>query len=160
MSKFLLNLLLQISKALVNSKIQFLFENFFSSEFSPLGPAGLPTPLALACRPAQAVQPLPGPNRLAHLASQPLGPCVPLAYFIEDVFLFGSHLPEPAAFSLCHRHAGPACQFRRLPRADRPRSEFSSHRRSPAPLPAPRMPPSLYNPPSSLSPLNPLQTER
>jgi hypothetical protein len=32
-----------------------------------------------------------------------------LAYFTEDVFLFGSRLPEPAAFSLCHHHAGPAC---------------------------------------------------
>jgi hypothetical protein len=114
MSKFLLNLLLQISKALLNSKIKFLFEKNFSSE---LGPAGQTTPPALACRPAQAVQPLPGPNRPAHLASQPLGPRVPLAYFIEDVFLFGSRLPEPAAFSLYHRHAGPACQFCHLPRA-------------------------------------------
>jgi hypothetical protein len=155
MSKFLLNLLLQISKALVNSNIQFLFENNFPSEFSPLGPAGLPTPPALACRPAQAVQPLHGPNRPAHLASQPLGSCVPLAYFTEDVFLFGSRLPEPATFSLCHRHAGPTCQFHCLPHAGRPRSEFSPRR-----CPAPRMPPSLYNPPSSLPPLNPLQTER
>jgi hypothetical protein len=39
MSKFLLNLLLQISKALINSKIQFLFEKNFSSEFGPPGPA-------------------------------------------------------------------------------------------------------------------------
>jgi hypothetical protein len=38
MSKFLLNLLLQISKALVNSKIQFLFgKEFFT--FGPIGPA-------------------------------------------------------------------------------------------------------------------------
>jgi hypothetical protein len=33
-----------------------------------------------------------GPNRPAHLASQPLGPRVPLAYFAEDVFFFDSHL--------------------------------------------------------------------
>jgi hypothetical protein len=155
MSKFLLNLLLQISKALVNSKIKFLFEKNFSSEFSPLGPAGLPTPPALVCQPAQAVQPLLGPNRPAHLASQPLGPRVPLAYFTEDVFLFGSGLPELAAFSLCHRHTGPTCQFRRLPCAGRPWSEFSPRR-----CPAPWMPPSLYSPPSSLPLLNPLQTER
>jgi hypothetical protein len=58
MSKFLLNLLLQISKALVNLKIQFLFKNNFSSEFSPLSPAGMPTPPALAYWPAQAVQPV------------------------------------------------------------------------------------------------------
>jgi hypothetical protein len=35
MSKFLLNLLLQISKALVNSKIQFLIQKFFFLNFSP-----------------------------------------------------------------------------------------------------------------------------
>jgi hypothetical protein len=36
---------------------------------------------------------LAGPNRPAHLASQPLGPRVPLAYFAEDVFFFNSRLP-------------------------------------------------------------------
>jgi hypothetical protein len=35
MSKFLLNLLLQISKALVNSKIQFLIQKFFFLTFDP-----------------------------------------------------------------------------------------------------------------------------
>jgi hypothetical protein len=39
MSKFLLNLLLQISKALVNSKIQFLIQKSF---FLAFGPANLP----------------------------------------------------------------------------------------------------------------------
>jgi hypothetical protein len=39
MSKFLLNLLVQISKALVYSKIQFLFEKELSSDFGPSGPA-------------------------------------------------------------------------------------------------------------------------
>jgi hypothetical protein len=145
MSKFLLNLLLQISKALVNSKIQFLFKNNFSSEFSPLGPAGLPTPPALACRSAQAVQPLHSPNRPAHLASQPLDPCVPLAYFTEDVFLFSSRLPESAAFSLCHHHAGPTCQCQNFPcavalRLGCPRAFIALPHHSP--------------------PLNPLQTER
>jgi hypothetical protein len=37
-----------------------------------------------------------GPNRPAHLASQSLGPCVPLAYFAEDVFFFDSRLPFSA----------------------------------------------------------------
>jgi hypothetical protein len=69
------------------------------------------------------------------LASQPLGPRVPLAYFTENVFLFGSRLLELATFSLCHRHAGPACQLRRLPHAGQPRSEFSPRRRSPTTLP-------------------------
>jgi hypothetical protein len=157
MSKYLLNLLLQISKALVNSKIQFLFEKNFSSEFSP---AGLPTPPALACRLAQAVHPLPGPNRPAHLASQPLGPRVPLAYFTKDVFLFGSRLPKPATFSFCHHHAGPACQFRRLPHAGRPRTEYSPRRRSPVPLRRASDAPEPLQPSLITLPLNPLQTER
>jgi hypothetical protein len=38
MSKFLLNILVQISKALVNSKIQFLIQKFL---FLALGPADL-----------------------------------------------------------------------------------------------------------------------
>jgi hypothetical protein len=53
MSKFHLNLLVQISKALVNSKIQFLIRKFFFLAFgpadlaahSPSGPAGPRWPL-------------------------------------------------------------------------------------------------------------------
>jgi hypothetical protein len=50
MSKFLLNLLLQISKALVNSKIQFYSKRIFFSEFVPPSPA---SPV-LACSAPQA----------------------------------------------------------------------------------------------------------
>jgi hypothetical protein len=39
MPKFLLNLFLQISKALANSKIQFLFGKEFSFAFGPISPA-------------------------------------------------------------------------------------------------------------------------
>jgi hypothetical protein len=39
MSKFLINLLVQISKAFVYSKIQILFGNNFSSDSGPSGPA-------------------------------------------------------------------------------------------------------------------------
>jgi hypothetical protein len=42
MSKFLLNQLLQISKALVNLKIQFLSEKKSSSTFGPIGPVAEP----------------------------------------------------------------------------------------------------------------------
>jgi hypothetical protein len=42
MSKFLLNLLLQISKVLVNSKIQFLFGKEFFLRFWPNRPCGQP----------------------------------------------------------------------------------------------------------------------
>jgi hypothetical protein len=139
MSKFLLNLLGQISKALLYSKIKFLFEKEFSFTFGPIGPAAAhlfsnrPLPLSplglnLSVGPARclglvdraSVAPcrLPPPiresvfleNRLpftnaysaenlppplgpAHLASQPLGTRVPLAYFAEDVFFFDSRLP-------------------------------------------------------------------
>jgi hypothetical protein len=58
MSKFLLNLLLQISKALVNSKIQFLFEKNFSSEFGPASPV-------LARSAPQAAARALGPSRPA-----------------------------------------------------------------------------------------------
>jgi hypothetical protein len=65
MSIFLLNLLVQISKALVNSEIQFLIQKFFFLTFGladlathsavgPAGPAGL-SPLAgriQPCRPS------------------------------------------------------------------------------------------------------------
>jgi hypothetical protein len=61
MSKFLLNLILQISKALVNSKIQFLFKKNFSSEFGPPGPA---SPV-LACSAPQAATRALGPSRPA-----------------------------------------------------------------------------------------------
>jgi hypothetical protein len=66
MSKFLLNLLLQIFKALINSKIQFLIKKFIFLIFGPAdladhsaiglaGPAGLsPLPQATTHRPAQA----------------------------------------------------------------------------------------------------------
>jgi hypothetical protein len=68
MSKFLLILLVQISKALVNSKIQFLIQIFFSSlsarpTLRPTRPLAQPAPLASllpqaeALRPAQAAQP-------------------------------------------------------------------------------------------------------
>jgi hypothetical protein len=74
MSKFLLNLLLQISKALVNSKIQFLIRKFFFLAFGPIdlaansafGPAGSRWPL-LSRRPKPTGRP------------KPLSPRVPLA---------------------------------------------------------------------------------
>jgi hypothetical protein len=64
MSKFLLNLLLQISKALVNSKIQLLIQKFFFLTFGPadhaahsaFGPA-----IPLASLPPQAETAPAGP---------------------------------------------------------------------------------------------------
>jgi hypothetical protein len=67
MSKFLLNLLLKISKALLNSKIQFLIQKFLFSLFwpgrpcDPLGPwPSQPTGCAAPAgqnRPGQPIQP-------------------------------------------------------------------------------------------------------
>jgi hypothetical protein len=69
MSKFLLDLLLQISKALVNSKIQFLIQKFFFLTFGPgdlaahsaFGPAS-----PLASLPPQAELPPRWPIQLVH----------------------------------------------------------------------------------------------
>jgi hypothetical protein len=56
MSKFLLNLLLQFSKALLNSEIQFLFGNSF---FFIFGPADLAARQSLTAQPACSPRPWP-----------------------------------------------------------------------------------------------------
>jgi hypothetical protein len=90
MSKFLLNLLLQNSKALVNSKIQFLIQKFFFLIFGPADLAAHP-----AFDPAGSRWPLsscgPNPTLPAQLAR------VLMARLRKYVFPFGSRLPEPAA---------------------------------------------------------------
>jgi hypothetical protein len=147
MSKFLLNLLIQISKALTNSKIQFLIQKFIFLDFRPGRPPG---PLGLwPSQPTGCTAP-----RRPKVPGRPVQSCVGRV-FTGNTFSFSDHAREPAASSLCHRHAGPACQLHRLHRAGRPRSGFSPRR-----CPTPRMPPSVYSPASSLPPLNPLQTER
>jgi hypothetical protein len=135
MSKFLLNLLLQISKAFVYSKIQFLFKKNFSSEFGRPGPASPVLARSALQATAHARSAHPGLRGLGVIAKSRL------------YFKFAQ--PGDDAFSLCHRQPGPTCQIHPLPRAAAP----------PRRCPAPRMPPSFYSPPSSLSPLNPLQTE-
>jgi hypothetical protein len=102
MSKFLLNLLVQIFKALVYSKIQFLFEKEFSSDFGPSGPA----PLALSCYAPQA-------------AGSPLGPSC-IGVFAERRIPFDfAHSGRDISLSR-HCHVGPACQLHPLPHAGRP----------------------------------------
>jgi hypothetical protein len=93
MSKFLQNLLVQISKALVYSKIHFLFEKNFSSYFSPSGPA----PPALACYAPQAT-------------GSPLGPLGPSrdGVFVERRISFDFAHSGRDVFSLSrHCHVGP-----------------------------------------------------
>jgi hypothetical protein len=125
MSKLLLNLL-QISKALVNSKIQFLFEKNFSSKFSPPGPAS-PVLARSALQAATRV-------RSAHPDLRSLG------VFAKSHLFFEFAQPGDDAFFLCHRHAGPTRQLPHLPDVDRPEPRLP--RASPQ-LIAPRLPASI-----------------
>jgi hypothetical protein len=112
MSKFLLNLILQISKALVNSKIQFLIQKFFFLTFSP---ADLMAHSAF------------GPaHPLASLAPQaetaPAGPPIPC---VDHVFM-GIHFPfwfapsELAASPLVSLPSGAELSVSSSSRAGRP----------------------------------------
>jgi hypothetical protein len=113
------------------------FKNLiFNSEILSLdfGPADL------AAHPAsQPSQPTGRavPRKLKAL-SRPIQPVRRSCLHGKYVFLFRSRLPEPAAFSLCHRHAGPACRLHQLPCAGRPRLEISPCHRSPR-VAAPRL---------------------
>jgi hypothetical protein len=87
MSKFLLNPLVQIFKALVNSKIQFLIQKFF---FFAFGPANLTGPLGLW--PSWPHWPLSShglkpslPAQLAHASVE---------YLQKYIFPSGSRLPS------------------------------------------------------------------
>jgi hypothetical protein len=127
MSKFLLNLLVQISKALVYSKVQFLFEKESSSDFGPPGPA--PPTLARFA-----------PQATGSLLS-PFGPSS-LAVFAERCISFNFAHSGKDTFSLsCHGHVGPTSQLHPLPHAGRSHSRcrFSS---SP--------PATLHRPPSNI----------
>jgi hypothetical protein len=156
MSKFLPNLLLQFSKALLYSKIKFYSEKNFSFTFGSIGPpANRPIrPLRPASPTGSPLLPQAARARSAHPGLRGF------RVFAKSCLFFEFAQPDDDAFSLCHRHVGPTCQLRRLPHVGRPRSKFLHAAALPRRCPAPRMLPSFYSPPSSLSPLNPLQTER
>jgi hypothetical protein len=107
MSKFHLNLLVQISKALVNLKIQFLIQIFL---FFTFGPADLAAHLALA-------QPAPLASLLSRAEFNLAGPASPRVdgVFAEVRFPFWFAPSELAASlsSLCQMGLG--CQFRLPP---------------------------------------------
>jgi hypothetical protein len=138
MSKFLLNLLVQISKALIYSKIQFLFEKDFSSDFSP----SVLAPPALARFTPQA-------------AGSPLSPFGPSSFgvFAERHISFNFAHSGRDAFSLSfHCHVAPGCQLHPLPHAGRPVAASPRHLR---PHCAARPPTSRCQPRSSLPTLIP-----
>jgi hypothetical protein len=120
----------QISKALVNSKIQFLIQKFFFLTFSPadlaahsaFGPAS-----PLASLPPQAEAAPAGPP------SPRVGRVFPRICF---PFWLAPSKPTASPSSLCQ--AGPGCQLRPPPPAARARPR---HRRFPATerRPAPRL---------------------
>jgi hypothetical protein len=153
MSKFLLNLLLQISKALVNSKIQFLIRKLFSLL------SARPTP-----RPVQPLaQPAHRPRRSPQAKIIPTGPSSPRVDHVftgntfslsDHAFLRWSPLPRLSI------NRAPPIRSTPFPTPADPGQKFPRATAPPRRCPTPRMPPSFYNPPSSLSPFNPLQTER
>jgi hypothetical protein len=144
MSKSLLNLLVQISKALVNSKIQFLIQKSFFA----FGPANLTGPLGLwPSRPRWPLSPPAGKSR----PHQHISPCVG-GVFAEVRFPFWFTPSELVASlsSLCR--AGPGYQLRLPPRAGRPQP--CRHRIPPhCPLCTSGCRPSHYR--STITPLNP-----
>jgi hypothetical protein len=155
MSKFLLNLLLQISKALVNSKIQFLFGNSFSLFLArptlwPTRPSVQPAPAGLSSPAGQSPQ--AGPSRSARArrwrnCRSALSPLI--------------HAFRLGAFSLSSADAWVPRVSPVFPTAPAdPGWKFPCAAAPPHRCPAPRVPPNFYSPRSSLSHLNPLQTER
>jgi hypothetical protein len=107
MSKFLLNLLLQISKALVNLKNQFLIQKFFFLTFGPADRAahsafGLANPLASL------------PPQAKTAAADPPSPRVGRVFIgIHFPFWFAPSELAASPASLCQ--VGPSCQFRLAP---------------------------------------------
>jgi hypothetical protein len=103
MSKFLLNLLLQISKALVNSKIQFLIQKFFFLTFGPADLAAHPT-----FGPASPLESLPPQAETA--PADPPSPRVDHVFTgIRFPFWFTPSELAASPASLCQ--VGPSCQF-------------------------------------------------
>jgi hypothetical protein len=146
MPKFLLNILVQISKALVNSKIQFLIHKFFSSL------SARPT-----LRPTRSLaQPAPLASLLSRTEFNLVGPASPRVdgVFVEVHFPFWFAPFELAASLLSLYHVGPGCQFH-LPPPPADRCHFLS-----SPLVTPRHPASNLEMPGEVftprldSPLN------
>jgi hypothetical protein len=108
MSKFLVNLLVQISKALVNLKMKFLIQKFFFFAFGPANitatrPLAQPAPLAPS---SHGLKP-PLPTHLARAS---------VASSRMYVFPFGSRLPSWSLLSRLSVKWARAVSFIFLPR--------------------------------------------
>jgi hypothetical protein len=147
MSKLLLNLLLQISKALVNSKIQFLIQKFRPT-LRPTWPLSPASPLATSSPAGR---------------KRPAGPSSPRVgrVFAGNTFSFSDHAfpsrPPPPSVTATR---APLVSFVVSPVSVNPGRNFPHAAAPPRRCLAPWMPLSFYSSPSSLPPLNPLQTER
>jgi hypothetical protein len=124
MSKFLLNLLVQISKVFVYSKIQILFENNFSSDSGP-APARFASQAAV-----RTLGPL-GLSSLGVFTKRRL--FFEFAQFVNGVFSLS-----------CRYQVGPTRQIHPLPHVGRPESGL--HRASPQFI-TPRLPASIIETP-------------
>jgi hypothetical protein len=125
MSKFLLNLRLQISKALVNSKIQFLIQKFF---FFLISARPTPRPAWPLAQPAHR----PRHPRRPKSPGRPIQPACRSRLHRKYAFLFGSCLPEPAAPPRFSDIWAPAVSF--VPHLQPPSSP------APPPIPGHRAP--------------------
>jgi hypothetical protein len=135
MSKFLLNLLLQISKALVNSKIQFLIQKFlFFPYFGPADLAahsasGLASPLAAPPPQTETVPAGPSSLRIGRV-------------FTGNTFSFLVRAFRAGRLSLVSLSTGPQLSDPPLPRVGRPEAR----------LPRASQPPSLRRQSKPLTP--------
>jgi hypothetical protein len=133
MSKFLLNLLLQIFQSLGKFKnLIFIQKKKFPSLSAqsaqwPAGPPSLPA--------QPATGPSPFSRRPRAHSSHPGLRGIGVLAKIHLLFTFAQ--PSDDVFSLCQHQAGPTCQFHLPPHTDRPRPRrrFSRPPRATPPLP-------------------------
>jgi hypothetical protein len=148
MSKFLLNLLVQIFKALVNSKIQFLIQNFFFFSFDPSDLAA-----HSASSPASPRWPLISHRPKPIGRPKPLGPRAPLVYLQKYAFSFDSRLPFSAPSLYPPLTHGPRLSDpSSTPRRPLPRSWILCVVAPYVARSTPWMPSSLYRPPHHFPP--------
>jgi hypothetical protein len=126
MPKSLLILLVQISKALVKSQIQFLIQKSF---FFTFGPTTLRSPLGLW--PSRPRWPLVSRKPKPTGWPKPLGPRVSLAYFQKYAFSFDSRLPFSAPSLYPPLTQGAHLSVSSSPLCQPSPAVTSPHRRSP-----------------------------